>query len=107
MGVIMISVIYTTLDNEQDSRKIANFLIEEQIVACVNIIPNVISIYRWKGKIEEEKEFILIAKTVDENVIKTIKRIKELHNYELPDIIAIPVNNGYDEYLEYIKRETE
>jgi periplasmic divalent cation tolerance protein len=107
MGVIMISVIYTTLDNEQDARKIANFLIEEQIVACVNIIPNVISIYRWKGKIEEEKEFILIAKTVDENVIKTIKRIKELHNYELPDIIAIPVNNGYDEYLEYIKRETE
>ncbi|MCJ2513235.1 MAG: divalent-cation tolerance protein CutA [Candidatus Thermoplasmatota archaeon] len=103
----MISVIYTTLDNEQDARKIANFLIEEQIVACVNIIPNVISIYRWKGKIEEEKEFILIAKTVDENVIKTIKRIKELHNYELPDIIAIPVNNGYDEYLEYIKRETE
>jgi len=107
MGVIMISVIYTTLDNEQDARKIANFLIEEQIVACVNIIPNVISIYRWKGKIEEEKEFILIAKTVNENVIKTIKRIKELHNYELPDIIAIPVNNGYDEYLEYIKRETE
>ena len=103
----MISVIYTTLDNEQDARKIANFLIEEQIVACVNIIPNVISIYRWKGKIEEEKEFILIAKTVDENVIKTIKRIKELHNYELPDIIAMPVNNGYDEYLEYIKRETE
>lgn len=107
MGVIMISVIYTTLDNEQDARKIANFLIEEQIVACVNIIPNVISIYRWKGKIEEEKEFILIAKTVNENVIKTIKRIKELHNYELPDIIAMPVNNGYDEYLEYIKRETE
>ena len=107
MGVIMISVIYTTFDNEQDARKIANFLIEEQIVACVNIIPNVISIYRWKGKIEEDKEFILIAKTVDENVIKTIKRIKELHNYELPDIIAIPVNNGYDEYLEYIKRDTE
>ena len=103
----MISVIYTTLDNKQDARKIANFLIEEQIVACVNIIPNVISIYRWKGKIEEEKEFILIAKTVNENVIKTIKRIKELHNYELPDIIAMPVNNGYDEYLEYIKRETE
>ena len=107
MGFIMISVIYTTIDNEQDARKIAHFLIEEQIVACVNIIPNVESIYRWKGKIEEDKEFILIAKTVDENVLKAIKRIKELHNYELPDIISIPVNNGYSEYLEYIKRETE
>jgi periplasmic divalent cation tolerance protein len=103
----MISVIYTTIDDIQDARKIANYLIEEQLVACVNIIPNVESIYRWKGKIEEEKEFILIAKTVDENVIKTIKRIKELHNYELPDIIAIPVNNGFIDYLEYIRRETE
>jgi len=103
MGFIMISVIYTTIDNEQDARKIAHFLIEEQLVACVNIIPNVESIYRWKGKIEEDKEFILIAKTVDGNVLKAIKRIKELHNYELPDIISIPVNNGYSEYLEYIK----
>ena len=103
----MISIIYTTIDNEQDARKIANVLIEEQIVACVNIIPNVHSIYRWKGKIEEEKELILIAKTVDENVLKAINRIKKLHNNELPDIIAIPVNNGYSEYLEYIKRETE
>ncbi len=103
----MISVIYTTIDNIQDARKIANYLIEEQLVACVNIIPNVESVYRWKGKIEEEKEFILIAKTVDENIIKTINRIKELHNYELPDIIAIPVNNGFIDYLEYIKRETE
>ncbi len=103
----MISIIYTTIDNEQDARKIANVLIEEQIVACVNIIPNVHSIYRWKGKIEEEKELILIAKTVDENVLKAINRIKKLHNNELPDIIAIPVNNGYSDYLEYIKRETE
>ena len=88
----MISIIYTTFNNMQDARKIAKFLIEEQLVACVNIIPNIESIYRWKGKIEEEKEFILIAKTVDENVIKTIKRIKELHNYEIPDIISIPIS---------------
>jgi periplasmic divalent cation tolerance protein len=107
MVLIMTSVVYTTIDNEQDARKIANFLVNEQIVACVNIIPNIESIYRWKGKIEEEKEFILIAKTVDENVIKTIKRIKELHNYELPDIIAFKINDGYQDYLDYIKRETE
>jgi len=103
----MISLIYTTINNEKDAKKIANYLLEEQIVACVNIIPNVHSIYRWKGKIEEEKEFILIAKTKDENVIKAINKIKKLHNYEIPDIISIPVNNGYSEYLDYIKRETE
>jgi len=107
MDKIMISVIFTTINNEQDARKIANYLIEEQIVACVNIIPNVESIYKWKGKIEEEKEFILLFKTVDENVDKAIKRIKELHNYELPDIITFKINNGFEEYLDYIKRETE
>jgi periplasmic divalent cation tolerance protein len=103
----MISLIYTTINNEKDAKKIANYLLEEQIVACVNIIPNVHSIYRWKGKIEEEKEFILIAKTKDENVIKAINKIKKLHTYEIPDIISIAVNNGYSEYLDYIKRETE
>ena len=103
----MISVIFTTINNEQVARKIANFLLEEQIAACVNIIPNVISIYKWKGKIEEEKEFIIFIKTVEENVDKAIKRIKELHSYELPDIITFKINKGLDEYFDYVKRETE
>lgn len=103
----MLSIIYTTIDNEQDARRISNFLVQEQIVACVNIIPNIISIYRWKGNIEDEKEFILIAKTVDKNIEKAIKRIKELHKYDIPDIIAIPIKDGNTEYLDYIKRETE
>lgn len=103
----MISVIFTTINNEQDARKIANFLLEEQIAACVNIIPNVVSIYKWKGKIEEEKEFIIFIKTVEENVDKAIKRIKELHSYELPDIISFKIQKGLDEYFDYVKRETE
>jgi periplasmic divalent cation tolerance protein len=103
----MVAIVYTSIDNEQDARKIAHILVEEQIVACVNIIPNIESIYRWKGNIEEEKEFILIAKTMDKNIKKTINRIKEFHTYELPDIIAIPITDGLEEYLDYINRETE
>lgn len=103
----MVAVVYTTIDSEQDARKIARLLLEEQIVACVNIIPNVESMYRWKGNIEEKKEFILIAKTVDDNVTKAIKRIKEFHTDELPDVIAMPVTGGLEEYLEYVNRETE
>jgi len=103
----MVVVVYTTIDSGQDARKIAHILLEEQIVACVNIIPNVESIYRWKGNIEEKKEFILIAKTVDDNVAKAIKRIKEFHTDELPDVIAMPVTGGLEEYLEYVDRETE
>ena len=102
----MTAVVYTTIDNIQDARKIAKALVEEQLVACVNIIPNIESIYRWRGEIEEDSEFVLIIKTVDDNVEKTIQRIKELHSYELPDVIALPVIGGLKEYLEYIVNET-
>jgi periplasmic divalent cation tolerance protein len=103
----MVAIVYTTINNEQEARKIANILVEEQIVACVNIVPNVESIYRWKGNIEEEREFILIAKTVENNVTKAINRIREFHTSELPDIIVLPVIGGLEEYLEYVNRETE
>ena len=102
----MVSAVYTTIDNIQDARKIAQTLVKEQLVACVNIIPNIESVYRWKGKIEEDNELILIAKTVDDNVKNTIHRIKELHSYELPEIIVLPVIGGHIEYLDYITNET-
>jgi len=102
----MVAVVYTTIDNEMDARKIANTLVEEQLVACVNILPKIESIYRWKGNIEEDSELTLLAKTTDENVKNTIDRIKELHTYELPDIIVLPIIGGLKEYLEYIDNET-
>jgi len=102
----MVAVVYTTVDNIQDARKIANTLVEEQIVACVNIIPNVESVYSWKGKIEESNEIVLIAKTTDANIKKTIQRIKTLHKYELPDIIVLPIVDGLEDYLDYIDNQT-
>ena len=102
----MVSVIYSTIDKIQDARRIAHTLVEEQLVACVNIIPKIESIYRWKGKIENDEECVLIAKTTDKNVKKTIKRIKALHTYELPDIIVLPIIGGLKDYLDYINHET-
>jgi len=102
----MVSIIYSTIDDLKDARRIASTLVEEQLVACVNIIPSVESIYRWKGKVENAEEVILIVKTADENVKKTIQRIKQLHSYELPDIIVIPIIGGLKEYLDYITNET-
>lgn len=102
----MVAVVYTTVDNIQDARKTAHTLIEEQLVACVNIIPNVESVYSWKGKIEEGNEIVLIAKTTDANVKKTIQRIKKLHTYELPDIIVLPIVGGLKDYLDYINNQT-
>ena len=75
----MVAAIYTTIDNIQDARKIAQTLVEEQLVACANIIPEVESIYRWEGKIENDNEVVIIAKTTDPNVKKTIQRLKKLN----------------------------
>jgi len=102
----MVAVVYTTIDSIQDARRIAHTLVEEQLVACVNVIPNIESVYRWKGKIERENETILIAKTSDDNVKKTITRIKTLHSYDLPDIIVLPIIGGLKDYLDYITNQT-
>lgn len=102
----MVAAIYSTIDNLEDARRIAHTLVEEQLIVCANIIPKIESIYKWKGKIENEEEVLMIAKTVDENVKKTIQRIKQLHSYELPDIIVLPIIGGLKEYLDYISNET-
>ena len=102
----MVAVIYTTIDDIQNARRMAKTLVEEQLVACVNIIPKIESVYRWKGKIENAEEIVLICKTVDQNVKKTIQRIKMLHKYDVPDIIVLPIIGGLKDYLDYIANET-
>ena len=102
----MVAVIYTTIDEIKIARRIAQTLTLEQLVACVNIIPNIESVYRWKGKVENSNETVIIAKTVDKNVKKTIQRIKQLHKYDVPDIIVLPIIGGLKDYLDYINIET-
>ena len=102
----MVAIVYTTINDIKDARKIAHTLVEEQLVACVNIIPSVESVYSWEGKIQNDEEIVIIAKTVDDNVKKTIERIKKLHSYELPDIIVLPIIGGHKEYLDYIVNQT-
>jgi len=102
----MVAIVYSTIDDIKEAKNIANTLIEEKLVACVNIIPNIHSIYRWKGKIENDDECVIIAKTTDNKVKKVIQKIKSLHPYELPDIVVLPIIGGLKEYLEYITNET-
>ena len=102
----MTAIIYSTINDVKLAKKIAHTLVEEKIVACVNIFPNIHSIYRWKGKVESENECVIFAKTNNCNVKKAIQKIKSLHTYELPDIIVLPIIGGLKEYLEYITNET-
>jgi periplasmic divalent cation tolerance protein len=102
----MTLLIYSTAEDIQQARNIAHVLIQEKLAACVNILPQVESIYRWKDKIEEDTECIVFAKTSDKNKEKIIQRIKQLHSYEVPDIICIPIVSGYKKYLEWVDEET-
>jgi periplasmic divalent cation tolerance protein len=102
----MVSVLYSTVGTLEEARTIARALIKEKLVACVNIIPRVDSIYRWQGKIEEGSECVLLAKTTEHNVEHAIQKIRELHSYTVPDIIVFPPVGGLKEYLAYVEDET-
>jgi len=89
-----------------ESEKLAKVLVEERLAACVNIA-NVASYYRWEGEFCEDKEALLIIKTEKSRVDEIIERTKELHSYELPEIIALPIVAGYDKYLEWVDESVE
>jgi len=92
---------------ESDARSLARTLVEEHLAACCNIIPGVTSIYRWKGKIEEDAEALLFVKTRADMFETLEKRVREIHSYEVPEIVQVPVTAGSQIYLEWIGRMTE
>jgi periplasmic divalent cation tolerance protein len=98
--------IYITTKDEEEARKIGRKLVEEKLAACVNIHP-MKSIYRWGGGIEEEEETALLVKTKAELADEVIERVKELHSYEVPCIVSLPIEKGNPAYLEWIKESTK
>jgi periplasmic divalent cation tolerance protein len=80
--------------------------VEEKLVACVHIVPEIESIYRWQGNVEEARECVLLAKTSERNVQQTIQKIRSLHPYEVPEILVFPPVDGLKEYLDYVEAET-
>ncbi len=101
----MYSLIYITTSESSESKKIAKILLEEKLVACTNIIPQINSLYLWKGEIEENNESILIAKTNADKVDQVIQRIEELHSYETPCILQLEVKKGSEGYLMWMDNE--
>jgi len=99
------ALVYITTSGEEESKKIGRTIVEERLAGCVNIISAIESLYWWKGEIEEDNESILIAKTKVSNVENIIKRVKEIHSYENPAILAIPIIEGSKDYLDYLDGE--
>ncbi len=100
-------VVFITVSNEEEAAKIAHALVEARLAACVNIVKGVRSLYLWKGKIEDESEFLMIAKTRRELFEALLKKVKELHSYSVPEIIAFSIVEGSKEYLDWLKEVTD
>ena len=88
-----------------DAERIARALVEERLAACVNVVPGVLSIYRWKGNVEQEAELILVIKTLGERVEALKARLVELHPYELPEVVVIPIAGGHAPYLAWLEEQ--
>ena len=96
-------IVLTTTGSVEEARKIAGSLVERQLAACVNILPRIESIYRWQGKVESAQEWLLLIKTNAEKFAAVRDAVRELHSYDLPECIAINIEDGSAEYLQWIE----
>lgn len=98
----MFLIVLSTVKNRAEAKKISEALVSEKLAACVNKLPSVSSVYRWRGKVERSSEVMLIIKTSSKNLDKLMARIKELHSYEVPEILALKVYRSLPQYLRWI-----
>jgi periplasmic divalent cation tolerance protein len=101
------SIIYITTNSEEEAEIIGRNLVSRRLAACVNIIGNMKSIYHWEGKIESAQEVVVIAKTKKALVHELIENVKTLHSYDCPCIVALPITDGNEDFLRWIRDETK
>lgn len=99
-------LVMTTITDIDKGKLLARQIIEEQLVACCNIVPGVTSIYRWKNELCEDQECLLVMKTVETRYIQLSKFILQQHPYETPELIAFPITKSTQEYLSWVIKET-
>jgi periplasmic divalent cation tolerance protein len=99
-------VVLMTASDEDEAATIARAVVDSGLAGCVNIVKGVRSIYRWKGKIEDEAEVLMIAKTTKDKFGALSKKVKEMHSYTVPEIIAFPIVEGSREYLDWLRDAT-
>jgi periplasmic divalent cation tolerance protein len=92
----------TTVGSEVEAKKLAQTLVTERLAACVNILPGVVSFYRWRGAVESARECMLLIKTTHERLPALQGRLKELHSYELPEFLVMTPESGAAEYLAWV-----
>ncbi len=100
------TLLYLTAASRDDALRIARALVQERLIACANVIDAASSVYWWQGKVEETREAVLIAKTDARNVEQITARVLELHSYENPAVVAVPIVGGNRDYLTWVESES-
>lgn len=99
-------VMLSTAPSYEEGEKLAKGLLNRKLVACVNLIPHIRSLYWWRGEIEEDYEVLIVAKTRKELTREIISLVKELHSYEVPEVLFLPIEGGNPDYLKWIDDST-
>ena len=101
-----IRVVLVTAPEAGVGHRIASTLVEERLAACVNLVPGISSIYRWDGGVQEDAEVLLVVKTSEARCSELTDRVRELHPYELPEVLALAAAGGSAPYLDWVREET-
>ncbi len=99
-------VLFITTDSAEEASKIARVLVERKKAACVNIVPRVDSLFWWEGAVDSARENLLIVKTRASLVPEAVKLVREVHSYDVPEVIALPIVGGNQDYLDWIEQNT-
>jgi periplasmic divalent cation tolerance protein len=97
-------LVFTTFASEEDAARVVRALVEERLVACGSVLPDVRSIYRWKGEIADDREVVALLKTRRQDWTALVPRLHTLHPYETPECVAVPVEAGAPEYMAWLER---
>ena len=95
-------IVLITAGSEEEAHKIAKLVVNQKKAACVNIVPRVDSLFRWKGKIDSAHESLLLVKTRASLLSEIVSLVKQAHSYDVPEIIALPIVGGSEEYLKWL-----
>jgi len=99
-------VVLVTTSNRDQAAAIAEALVSERLAACVNIIAAIESIYRWEGEVTRDSETLMIIKTTEERYPELERRVKELHSYGTPEVVALRIDRGSEQYLNWLRHST-
>ena len=98
-------VVFSACGSAEEARKLARHLVETRVAACVNVIPGAYSVFHWEGKLEEASEWMLIVKTTRARLEALKSELRKMHSYAVPEVVAVPIVDGSEDYLEWLDRE--